>query len=73
MQEESCQQGAGDAVPGTGDGTGQHGQGLGSEEGACQHRGQSGILHPHFDGQGPLFRRAEAGGAAGGPAQQVAQ
>ena len=73
MQEESRQQGTGDAVPGAGDGAGQHCQGLGGEEGACQHRGQSGVLHPHFDGQGPLLRRAEAGGASGGPAQQVAQ
>ena len=73
MQEESRQQGTGDAVPGTGDGTRQYRQGLGGEEGACQHRGQSGVLHPHFDGQGPLLRRAEAGGASGGPAQQVAQ
>lgn len=73
MQEESCQQGAGDAVPGTRNGTWQYRQRLGGEEGTCQYRCQSGVLHPHLDGQGPLFRRAEAGGAAGGPAQQVAQ
>lgn len=60
-------------MPGTGDGAGQHRQRLGGEEGACQYCSQSGVLHPHLDGQGPLLRRTEAGGASGSPSQQVAE
>ena len=32
-QEKTCEDGAADAMPGTGNGTGQHGEGLSGEEG----------------------------------------
>ena len=68
-EEEACQEGTRDAMPGAGDGAGQYGERLGSEEGAGQHCGKSCILHPYLDGKGALLGFAEASHASCIPTQ----
>lgn len=60
-------------MPGTEDGSGDTGHGHGGEMGLGQAGGQTGILHPHFDGQGHHLFPAHAGELADGKAQQIPQ
>ena len=64
LQEEACQNGSADAVPGTRNGARQDGQRLGSKEVTRQDRCQSGILHTHLDTDGALLGLIEAGSLA---------
>jgi len=59
-QEETCKNGSADAMPGAADGTGQYGEGLGSEEGASKNGGKSCVLHAYLDADGALLGLVEA-------------
>lgn len=72
-QEEGGEDGATDAVPGAGDGAGEHGEGLCGEEGAGEDGGKTGILHADFDGDGTLLGGIEPGEDTDSVAQQVAE
>ena len=70
---DAGENGARDAVPHTGDGAGQHREGLGGEEVGGEVGGETGVLHAHLDADGALLRHVEVAEAAGGPPQEVAQ
>ena len=60
LQEDACEDGTADTVPGTADGARQYGKRLGSEEVAGKDGGKSCVLHTHLNADGALLGFAEA-------------
>lgn len=58
--EDFGEDGTGNAVPGTTDGTRNHGEGIrGHKEGHGEVRAKAGILHAHLNTQRALFENSE--------------
>ena len=72
-QEETCEDGTADAMPGARDGARQYGERLSSEEIACQYGGQTSVLHTNFDRDGTLLGLVEARNLSCQIAQHVTQ
>ena len=73
FQIDSCENRAGNTVPGTTDGARQYGERLGGKEIAGKNRGKTGILHSHLNADGTLLGSIEARQFSGKPAQQITQ
>ena len=54
-QEETCEDGSADTMPGAGDGARQYGEWLGGKEIASKYGGQTCVLHTHLDGDGAFL------------------
>jgi hypothetical protein len=72
-QEQSGEDGAADAMPGTADGARQYGKGLGGKEITGENGCQSGVLHTHLNADGAFLGFVELSESACQIAEDVPQ